>query len=132
MNRESSENQQSLQESQSIVSIDSAPELQQNIRDLIKKGYRSIRTDIETVTPELKMGNFVGDRITGVGETYMVYKVRIKNSDVKKGKSGGYRLIYQVESKTSVLLLAIYSKLDRSNIPAREILGILSEFYQND
>jgi mRNA-degrading endonuclease RelE of RelBE toxin-antitoxin system len=36
-------------------------------------------------------------------------------------------MIYQVESETSVLLLAIYSKSDQSDITAGEILEILSE-----
>jgi mRNA-degrading endonuclease RelE of RelBE toxin-antitoxin system len=129
MQSESSENQPSL-EAPSILSIDLAPEFQRNLRGL-KKRYRNIRTDIEPVIKELEMGNFLGNQITGLGETFVVYKVRIKNSDIKKGKSGGYRLIYQVESETSVLLSAIYSKSDQSDISASEILGILGEFYQN-
>jgi mRNA-degrading endonuclease RelE of RelBE toxin-antitoxin system len=130
MQSESFENQPSSEETD-IIQIDLTPEFQRNLRDL-KKRYRNIRADVETVTKELEMGNFRGDRITGIGETYIVYKVRIKNSDIKKGKNGGYRLIYQVESETSVLLMRIYSKSDQSDISANEILGILGEFYQND
>jgi mRNA-degrading endonuclease RelE of RelBE toxin-antitoxin system len=131
MQSESFENQQSSEEMESIIQIDLTPEFQRNLRDL-KKRYRNIRDDVETVTKELGMGNFRGDRITGIGENYIVYKVRIKNSDIKKGKNGGYRLIYQVESETSVLLMRIYSKSDQSDISANEILGILGDFYQND
>jgi mRNA-degrading endonuclease RelE of RelBE toxin-antitoxin system len=130
MQSESFENQPSSEETD-IIQIDLTPEFQRNLRDL-KKRYRNIRADVETVTKELEMGNFRGDRITGIGETYIAYKVRIKNSDIKKGKNGGYRLIYQVESETSVLLMRIYSKSDQSDISANEILGILGEFYQND
>jgi mRNA-degrading endonuclease RelE of RelBE toxin-antitoxin system len=129
MQNESSENQTPL-EVPSILSIDLAPEFQRNLRGL-KKRYRNIRTDIEPVIQELEVGNFLGDRVTGLGEAYMVYKVRIKNSDINKGKSGGYRLIYQIESETSVLLLTIYSKSDRSDISANEIYEIHGEFYQN-
>jgi mRNA-degrading endonuclease RelE of RelBE toxin-antitoxin system len=131
MQSESFENQQSSEEMESIIQIDLTPEFQRNLRDL-KKRYRNIRDYVETVTKELGMGNFRGDRITGIGENYIVYKVRIKNSDIKKGKNGGYRLIYQVESETSVLLMRIYSKSDQSDISANEILGILGDFYQND
>jgi addiction module RelE/StbE family toxin len=130
MQNESFENQPSSEETD-IIQIDLTPEFQRNLRDL-KKRYRNIRADVETVTKELEMGNFRGDRITGIGETYIVYKVRIKNIDIKKGKNGGYRLIYQVESETSVLLMRIYSKSDQSDISANEILRILGEFYQND
>jgi mRNA-degrading endonuclease RelE of RelBE toxin-antitoxin system len=55
-------------------------------------------------------------------------KVRVKNRDIQKGKSAGYRLIYRVESPTSVLLLTIYSKSDRSDITAAELRAIAAEF----
>jgi mRNA-degrading endonuclease RelE of RelBE toxin-antitoxin system len=55
-------------------------------------------------------------------------KVRVKNRDIQKGKSSGYRLIYQVESPTSVLLLTIYSKSGRSDITVAELRSIVAEF----
>ncbi|MBC6435763.1 type II toxin-antitoxin system RelE/ParE family toxin, partial [Nostoc sp. HG1] len=42
--------------------------------------------------------------------------------------SAGYRLIYQVESPTSILLLTIYSKSDREDIGANEIRDIVADF----
>jgi len=62
-----------------------------------------------------------------MGENYVIFKVRVKNSDIQKGKSAGYRLIYQVESTTSILLLTIYSKSDREDISPNEVLSILAE-----
>jgi mRNA-degrading endonuclease RelE of RelBE toxin-antitoxin system len=64
----------------------------------------------------------------GVGEEYLVYKVRVRNSNIQKGKSAGYRLIYQVESPTSILLLTIYSKSDREDITTNEIIDIVANF----
>ena len=49
-------------------------------------------------------------------------------SNIQKVKSAGYRLIYQVESPTSVLLLTIYSKSDQEDISPNEIRSILAEF----
>jgi mRNA-degrading endonuclease RelE of RelBE toxin-antitoxin system len=72
----------------------------------------------------------VGDRIAGIGESYAVLKARVRNSNIQKGKSSGYRLIYLVESPESVLLLTIYSKSDREDITADQISKILREFYQ--
>jgi mRNA-degrading endonuclease RelE of RelBE toxin-antitoxin system len=114
----------------SIVRVDLTPEFQQSLRDLAKR-YRSIRSDIQAVVQELQMGNFVGDHLTGIGEGYVVLKTRVKNRDIQKGKSAGYRLVYQVESPTSVLLLTIYSKSDREDISIKEIRNILNEFYGN-
>jgi len=118
------------QSQQSVVRIDLTPEFQQNLRDLAKR-YRNIRFDIQVVVQKLQIGNFVGDRLTGIGEGDIVFKTRVKNRDIRKGKSGGYRLVYQVESLTSVLLLTIYSKSDREDISIKEIHHILNEFYGN-
>ncbi len=114
-----------------LVQIDLTPEYKQNLRDLSKR-YRNIRSDTQTVIEQLQTGNFIGDRIPGMGVDYFILKVRVKNSNIQKGKSAGYRLIYQVESPTSVLLLTIYAKSDREDISPNEIRGILAEFYRSE
>jgi mRNA-degrading endonuclease RelE of RelBE toxin-antitoxin system len=131
MGNESNESEQDKIEFQPSVQIEITPEFYKNLRDL-KKRYRSIRADIQTVIQDLEIGNFVGDRISGIGEDYLILKVRVKNRDIQKGKSAGYRLIYQVESSTSILMLAIYSKSDRSDITAAEIISIVAEFQSED
>jgi mRNA-degrading endonuclease RelE of RelBE toxin-antitoxin system len=67
-----------------------------------------------------------------MGEDYIILKVRVKNSNIQKGKSAGYRLIYQVESPSIVLLLTIYAKADRTDISHNEIRSIIAEFDQNE
>jgi addiction module RelE/StbE family toxin len=133
MQRESdnqSEEQQASQETQPVVQIDLTPEFKRNLRNLAKR-YRNIRSDIQPVTQALENGNFEGDRITGMGEGCVVLKVRVRNRDIRKGKSAGYRLIYQVESPTAVLLLTIYAKSDQEGIVTDEIREILGEFYES-
>ena len=110
-----------------VVEIDLTPEYKRNLRKLSKK-YRRIRLDTQAVIEEIQKGNFLGDRLTGMGEYFFILKVRVKNSNIQKGKSAGYRLIYQVESETSVLLLTIYSKTEREDISPNEIRNILAEF----
>jgi len=110
-----------------LVKIDLTPEYKRNLRKLSKK-YRQIRSDVQPIIEQLQGGNFIGDRIPGMGEEYVILKLRIKNSNIQKGKSAGYRLIYQVESPTSVLLLTIYSKSDQEDISPNEIRSILVEF----
>ena len=133
MQRESdnqSEEQQASQETPSVVQIDLTPEFKRNLRNLAEL-YRNIRSDLQPVTQALENGNFEGDRIAGMGEGYVVLKVRVRNRDIQKGKSAGYRLIYQVESPTAVLLLTIYAKSDQEDIVADEIREILGEFYES-
>jgi mRNA-degrading endonuclease RelE of RelBE toxin-antitoxin system len=45
------------------------------------------------VIDELKIKNFVGDRLSGIGDGYLIFKVRVRNSNIQKGKSADYRLI---------------------------------------
>jgi mRNA-degrading endonuclease RelE of RelBE toxin-antitoxin system len=112
---------------QPSVLIDLTPEYKQNLRDLSRR-FRNIRPDVQPIIEQLQQGNIVGDRIAGIGEQYIIYKVRVRNSSIQKGKSAGYRLIYQVESPTSILLLTIYSKSDREDIGVIEIQDIVANF----
>ena len=109
----------------SLVSISFADEFEENLYRLSKR-LRNIRKDIVSVIDQIQAGNFVGDRLAGLGENCIVIKVRVKNSNIQKGKSAGYRLIYQVESPTNVILLTIYAKSDRDDITSNEILDILT------
>jgi len=78
------------------ITIRFADDFEANLYALAKR-YRSIRNDVQPVIEQLQAGNFIGDRIPGMGEDYIILKVRVKNSNIQKGKSAGYRLIYQVE-----------------------------------
>ena len=109
---------------------DEIPEIQLLFSDDFKtrlrtlnKRYRSIRSDLQPLLDELLSGNFIGDKIPGTG--YTVFKVRLKNSDIQKGKSGGYRVIYQLRGDTYILLVVIYSKSDQDDIPANQIREII-------
>lgn len=115
-------------QSDDAVSIRFADEFEAELYRLSKR-FRNIRSDVQSIIEQLQQGNFVGDRIAGFGEEYSVYKVRVRNSNIQKGKSAGYRLIYQVESPTSILLLAIYSKSDREDIGLNELREIIADFY---
>ncbi|MEH2356316.1 type II toxin-antitoxin system RelE family toxin [Nostoc sp.] len=114
-------------QSDNTVLIRFSDEFEQELYRLSKR-FRNIRSDVQPIIEQLQQGSFVGNRITGIGEEYVVYKVRVRNSSIQKGKSAGYRLIYQVESPTSILLLTIYSKSDREDIGANQIRDIVADF----
>jgi len=58
---------------------------------------------------------------------YTLYKVRAPNRDAQRGTSGGYRIIYYLQTEDDVLLVAIYSKTEQSDIGADEIRKIMQE-----
>jgi mRNA-degrading endonuclease RelE of RelBE toxin-antitoxin system len=53
---------------------------------------------------QLEQGELPGDQIPSIG--YTVFKLRVRNSDIQKGKSGGYRLIYYVKTAAGIILLS--------------------------
>jgi mRNA-degrading endonuclease RelE of RelBE toxin-antitoxin system len=100
-------------------------EFQRKLRTLAKK-YRQVKAALQPILEQLQFGAFLGEQIPGIGFTVM--KVRLKNSDIQKGKSGGYRLIYWISSPELIVLLDIYSKSDQQDIEVVEIRQIIKEF----
>ena len=91
--------------------------------------YRQIKNDIKPVIDVLEEGKTPGDQITGTG--YTLYKVRAKNSDSQRGKSGGYRMIYYLKTETHCILVTLYSKSDQGDIAANELKDLLTEIESN-
>lgn len=110
-----------------LIQIEVTAKFQHNLRILAKK-YRNIRNDILPIIEQLQSGELPGDRIAGVGHT--IFKLRVKNSDIQKGKSGGYRIIYYVKTPTQIILITIYSKSEQEDISAEDIQQILADFKQ--
>jgi mRNA-degrading endonuclease RelE of RelBE toxin-antitoxin system len=96
--------------------------------DILAKKYRKIYQDVQPVIEQLEQGELLGDQIPNIG--YPVYKMRIRNSSMQKGKSGGYRLIYYLKTAHSIILLTIYTKSEQVNIAADDIRAIIAEYDQ--
>ncbi|MEA5420354.1 type II toxin-antitoxin system RelE/ParE family toxin [Spirulina sp. CCNP1310] len=104
--------------------VELSPTFIRKVRTL-KKRYPSIQQDLEPIIQQLQAGEMLGDQIPGVGNP--AFKVRIRNRDIQKGKSAGYRLIYYVKMSQKIVLLTLYSKSDQSDITPQEIREILAE-----
>jgi mRNA-degrading endonuclease RelE of RelBE toxin-antitoxin system len=96
------------------------------LRQLRRLGrrYRHIRDDVQPVIEQLQAGEMPGDQIPDVGLT--LFKVRVRNRDIQKGKSAGYRLIYYLKTQDKIILVTIYSKSDQGDIDPETIRGILA------
>ena len=106
------------------VSISFTFEFKRNLRALAKK-YRSIRSDIQPLIDQLLVGELPGDHVPGVSHT--IFKVRLKNSDIQKGKRSGYRCIYYLKTRDDIILVTIYSKSEQSDVSAELLHAILRE-----
>lgn len=106
------------------IAVRFTPEFKRNLHALAKK-YRHIRSDVQPVIDALQSGTLLGDQVPGVGVP--VFKVRIRNRDATKGKRGGYRLLYYLQTPAAIILVTIYSKSEQTDVSAAEIRRILSE-----
>ena len=98
------------------------PEFKRNLRQLAKK-YRSIKADLQPLLDMLQQGQTPGDQIPNV--QYEVFKVRLSNSDSGRGKSGGYRVVYQRNTESVIVLITIYSKTEQEDISPGELRAII-------
>ena len=91
----------------------------------LARRYRQIKKDIAPVINALLADKTPGDQI--IGTDYTLYKVRAKNSNSQRGKSGGYRIIYYLKTNTRCILVTIYSKSDQEDISLDALNQLLKE-----
>jgi mRNA-degrading endonuclease RelE of RelBE toxin-antitoxin system len=97
-------------------------EFKRSLRHLSKR-YRNVRRELDPFIERLAAGETPGDRVRGV--EHVVYKVRLANPDAGRGKSGGYRVLYYVQTAARVILVTIYSKSDQGDVSAAALGQIL-------
>lgn len=90
---------------------------------LLKKDYPCIRKDLKELSWMLKDNPKCGKSL---GKK--TYKIRLKSSDIPKGKRSGYRVItYVLDESKNVRLLTIYAKPQKSTITDYELKIILQK-----
>ena len=107
------------------IQVEIARPAARDLKQLSKK-YPHVVDDVLALISRLEAGETPGDQITGVG--YTVYKVRVKSSDLSKGESGGYRVVYYVRLPTNMIVITVYIKNERTDITPEEIRRIIEEF----
>jgi len=101
------------------------PEFERQVIRLRRK-YRNIKTDPLGLQQVLLADPQSGDPIPGLRGK--VYKLRLASSDLTRGKSGGYRVIYYfIHSDSHIYLLTIYPKSEKENIQVSEIAKLLRQ-----
>lgn len=106
-----------------------SPQFKRDLRTLVKR-YRSIRKDIQPLVEKLQAGETPGNQLVGIN--YEVFKVRLRNSNLQKGKRAGDRVIYYLKTQKSVVLVTIYSKSDTADVSNAHIEATITQNDQND
>ena len=97
----------------------------------LRKKYHRLDSDLTPLFELLHRGETPGDRIPGV-DTELVYKVRLKSTDQAKGKRGGYRVVYYLQTRDSVVMLSIYVKNKQADLSSDRIVQMIKEFTDNE
>ncbi len=91
----------------------------------LARRYRHIKNDVKPLIDAVIAGETPGDQITGTD--YILYKARAKNTDSQRGKSGGYRIIYYLETKKLRTFITLYSKSDQDDITSQDLHNIITK-----
>jgi len=103
--------------------IRTIPPFEKAARALAKR-YRNLKKDLEQVTKSMEQDPYFGVAIPGYEGA--VWKLRIANTSAKRGKQGGFRIIYFIEKTIETCyLLTIYSKTDKSDVSLKELEDLL-------
>ena len=96
------------------------PQFAKEVKKLSKK-FKAIKKDLSQLIEHLEENPTEG---TSLGNS--CYKIRVANSSIPTGKSGGFRVItYFIDNENNLYLLSIYSKTEKETISDRELLDIL-------
>ena len=106
--------------SYSVLTI---PQFEKDVKKLAKK-FKAIKKDLSKLIKELKE-----QPTQGVSLGNGLYKIRLANSSVPTGKSGGFRVItYFIDEEKNLYLLSIYSKTKKATISDDELREVLNFF----
>ncbi len=90
-----------------------------NVKKLGKK-FSNIKEDIQGILSQLEEKAPLGYAIPLINAP--VYKVRVRNTNIPKGKSSGYRLIYKFDEENKLVApLLLYFKSEKSSASRKEI-----------
>ncbi len=90
------------------------------LKKLAKK-YKKIKIDLLELEKELIL-----NPKSGIPLQHNCYKIRVSNSSIPAGKSGGFRVIYYfIDKNNNIFLMSIYSKTQKENLSDNELLELL-------
>jgi len=91
----------------------------------LERKYPGVLEEVESLIMRLMAGELPGDKIPRA--RLNVYKTRLANPSAKRGKSGGFRVIYFVRTVDFVMLISIYSKSEQEDITPEMIQRLVEE-----
>lgn len=101
--------------------IETIPRFEKDVKKL-KKKFSKIRDDLVKLVNALSQNSELG---IDLGSD--IFKIRIPNSSIPTGKSGGFRVITYYKKDDTLYLVTIYSKTEQDNIITDKLRQIVKE-----
>jgi mRNA-degrading endonuclease RelE of RelBE toxin-antitoxin system len=100
-----------------------------SVKQLARR-FRHVKDDVRGAVQVLLQSPTLGVTIPGSAG---IRKLRVRNTDLAKGKSGGYRLLYWVQEQptATIYLLLLYSKSDRDDVTRQDLQQLLHDLEGN-
>ena len=95
---------------------------------ILGKRYRNVKKDLLETIRVIEKDPTIGNPIPGWKSE--IWKVRAGSSDIRRGKRGGFRLIYLWKQEEAIYMLAAYFKGEKQDISKKEIEEILKKLNQ--
>ena len=96
----------------------------------LKRKYPAVSSQIRQLVFRLIEGELPGVRVPK--SILQTYKVRLPNPSARRGKSGGFRVIYSVSRADAVVLITIYSKTEQNDLSPHELQQRIKQIEETD
>ena len=94
----------------------------------LKKKFPHIKDDLSILFQSLQEDPQIGEPIPGWNRK--IWKIRVSSRDLKRGKSGAFRVIYAWTSREQILYpLFVYFKGEKEDITKAEIETLLRKLF---
>jgi len=101
------------------INIQALSTFSKDVKRLYKK-YKNLPDDLKVLNKILKENPLAG---ISLGDN--LFKVRLANSSIPTGKSGGFRVVYYYyDGGNSLYLATLFSKRDMENISDEKLVAI--------
>ena len=92
----------------------------------LEKRFSHVRDDVRVGIKAILQDSRIG---VVIPKDYGARKLRLLSTDIKKGKRGGFRLIYLTEDlpEPRIYLLILYAKPDKGDVSRDELRRLVGE-----
>ncbi len=88
----------------------------------LQKKYRLLKQDLKQAVAEIAEKNDLG---TPLGNN--LYKKRMRNSSIRTGKSGSFRIIILQQTPQAIIFLTLYAKTELSTLTEQQLVQLLKD-----